>query len=380
MAGRILIALKLSGRAPFRAKIDCRFLFGALGAAFALGACAKKIDGEALYAADSCRQVTIVDQDTGEAVVGAEDLVFDAVAGRVIISAYDRRLVEREARKRAHALAQGGVYAVPIDALKNGATALTLQSIVARESVAGGLRPHGIAFDETRREIAFVNRSYQQINGKWRMTPRIERTGADGAVFIGDGGRPRCSANDVALDGDRTYVSFDHAACGWRGGLEDIANSRASGVDLAGFGAVFDGARHANGIVRTNDAALALAATRDSAVFVLQDEGGAYAVEKKISLPGAPDNLTVSRNGSIVAALYPSLAAIGAQRRLGLGRSASRIVRIDPETGETTTLFDDPSAKLFSAASAAIEEDGLLIAGSALDRGVLVCSGSAAAP
>lgn len=348
-----------------------RILIGA--AALALAACAEKVDGEPLYAAAECRHLTLIDRDTGAPIIGAEDLAYDAAARRVIISAYDRRRVEKEARKRAHELTQGGVYALSLDDLKSDATVFTLSSIVARESVAGGLRPHGIAFDDARREITFVNRSYQKINGEWRMTPRIERAGADGAVFIGDGGRPRCSANDVAMIGDRTFVSFDHASCGWRGGVEDIASLRVSGVDLADVGTVFNGARHANGVAATHERGLALAATRESAVYLLAEKSEALDVEKRVELPGAPDNLTVSADGSIVAALYPSLAAIGAQRKLGLGRSASRIVRIDPETGETTLLFEDPQAKFFSAASVAVEEDGALVIGSALDRGVLVC-------
>jgi len=352
-----------------------KILIGA--AALALVGCAKKIEGEAVYAAADCRQATILDKDTGATVIGAEDLVYDAMARRVIISAYDRRRVEKEASKRAYEISQGGVYALSMDDLESDATVFPLSSIVSRESVAGGLRPHGIAFDAERREITFVNRSYQRINGEWRMTPRIERAGADGAVFIGDGGRPRCSANDVALLGDRTFVSFDHADCGWRGSVEDIAALPVSGVDLTNVGAVFSGARHANGVAATHDRGLALAATRDSAVYLLAEKSGALEVEKKVELPGGPDNLTVSSNGSIIAALYPSLAAIGVQRKLGVGRSASRIVRIDPETGETTLLFEDPKAKSFSAASAAVEEEGILVIGSALDRGVLICKNDA---
>ncbi|MCB2113078.1 MAG: hypothetical protein KDD85_05960 [Parvularculaceae bacterium] len=348
-----------------------RILIGA--AALALVACAKKVEGDPLYAAADCRRATIVDSETGASVIGAEDFAYDASARRVIISAYDRRRVEKEARKRAYDISQGGVYALSMKDIKSGASVFSLPSIVSRDSVAGGLRPHGIAFDATRREITFINRSYQKINGKWRMTPRIERASADGAVFVGDGDRPRCSANDVALLGDRTFVSFDHEFCGWRKGVEDIAGLAGSGVELAGSGAVFNSARHANGLAATQERGLALAATREAAIYVLAEKSDGLKVENKVKVPGAPDNLTVSSDGSLVAALYPSLAAIGAQRKLGFGRSASRIVRIDPETGAMTLLFEDPKAKLFSAASVAIEEEGVLILGSALDRGVLIC-------
>ncbi|MFZ5617940.1 MAG: hypothetical protein ACOZAA_11555 [Pseudomonadota bacterium] len=345
-----------------------------------LTGCAAKVEGEALYDAGKCRRVTIVDAENGAAVVGAEDLAFDRVSRRILISAYDRRKVEREVKSAAFDIAQGGVYSAPIASLAGDETTLTLASIIARDSVGGGLRPHGLSFDPGRREIAFINRSYQRIDDKWRMTARLERADADGAVFVGEGRAPRCSANDVATLGETTLVSFDHASCGWRGGVEDIFASRASGVATADGERVFDGVRHANGVAALSSGELALAATRDREILVLTTEGEGLSVERKFPLPGAPDNLTVSSNGDIVAALHPSLLAIGMQRRLGLGRSGSRIVRVDPETGETTLLFEDRRAKLFSAATAAVEEEGLLAIGSVADSGLVVCKRSNEAP
>lgn len=353
-----------------------RAFLGATVAALALSGCARKVDGESLYTMGECRRVALIDSGTGKAVVGAEDLAFDAAARRILISAYDRRAVERQAQKRESELEQGGVYAASLDELKGEATALSVTSIVARDTVAGGLRPHGVSFDDARREITFINRSYQKIDGKWRMTPRIERAGADGAVFIGDGGNPRCSANDVAQIGDRTFVSFDHGACGWRSGVEDLFASSASGVETAEGEGVFQGVRHANGVIATANNGLALAATRDQSLYLLDETAEGFKVRGKFNLPGAPDNLTMGDGGAILAALHPSLIAIGAQRKLGFGRSGSRVVKIDPESGETALLFDDPKGQMFSAASAAIEKEGLLVIGSALDRGIVVCKRS----
>jgi hypothetical protein len=343
-------------------------------------ACAKKVDGAPQYASDQCRRVAILDEATGEAVIGAEDLAFDTAGARVLISAYDRRRAERDVRERAFDVAEGGVYAAPFSALVAGETILTLPSIVARDSVAGGLRPHGVAFDAARREILFINRAYQKIDGKWRMTPRLERAGPDAAALVGDGGDPRCSANDVAILGDATLVSFDHADCGWRGGLEDLISTRASGVETADGARIFAGVAHANGVAVLPSGDIALAATRDKAVFVLaaQDEG--FGVVRRIDLPGAPDNLTVTADGMIVAALHPALLGIGLQRRLGLGRAGSRIVRVDPVTGATALLFDDAKGETFSAATAAVEAQGILVIGSVLDRGLLVCTNDAEAP
>lgn len=339
----------------------------------AFGGCAPKIDGEAVYENDDCRRVALVDADTGRDVVGAEDLAFDAATGRVLISAYDRRTVESQAKARAFDLDEGGVYAARLADLRGAQGSLTLASIVERKSVAGGLRPHGLSFDPARREVTFVNRSYQKIDGDWRMTPRIELAGADGAVFIGDGGALRCSANDVAKIGDKAVVSFDHAACGWRGFLEDAFARKESGVAAADGTVLFDGAGHANGVAATSATEVVLAATRDRKLIVLAAGGERFAVTNEIALPGAPDNLTVARDGAIVAALHPSLLGIGLERRLGVGRSGSRIVRVDPRSGDTTLLFDDPQGALFSAATAAIEEEGILVAGSVAESGLLVC-------
>ncbi len=356
-----------------------RHLF-VIGAAIAvLCGCTQKVDGEPLYSAKQCRRVAIIDATTGAATVGAEDLAYDASGGRVFISAYDRRKVEHEIANNAFEISQGGIYAAPLLALTGDDATITLASIVDRDSIAGGLRPHGVSFDPDSREIAFINRSYQRINGKWAMTAQVERADADGAVYISSSGAARCSANDLVTLGAQTFVSFDHAHCGWRGGVEDIIGAKDSGIDTADGADIFDGAGHANGVTVTDGNQLALAATRDQALLILDSNGDGAQLVRKIPLPGAPDNLTTTKDGAVVAALHPSLLAIGLQRRLGLGRSGSRIVRVDPETGAITLLFDDPAAKLYSAATVALEIGEILVIGSVADRGLVVCKRSEAA-
>jgi hypothetical protein len=68
------------------------------------------------------------------------------------------------------------------------------------------------------------------------------------------------------------------------------------------------------------------------------------------------------------------------QRRLRIGRGASRIISADPETGKTVLLFDDPKAALLSAASVGVETEGMLIIGSAIDEGLVVCKSAVEAP
>lgn len=340
-------------------------------AAATLAACAQKADGQPAFTHADCRRVAVVDAATNEAVVGAEDLAFDAATNSVIFSAYDRRAAEHAARDGRDAVPEGGLYSARLAAL--AANEVSVEPLIAQASMDGGLRPHGVSFDAESRRVSFINRAYRKLDGKWRMTPEIVHVGVDRAEFT-DEDAPRCSANDLATLNDVLYVSYDHDDCGWRGGLEDVFGSTNSGVSIPDGESVFYGVRHANGLVPTGDGRLALAATRDKAIVLLQETDGKFSVEKKFAMPGAPDNLTVAADGAIVAALHPSLTAIGLARRMGFGKAGSRIVSVDPETGATTLLFDDPKAALFQAATAAVYAEGVLVAGSVLDAGLLVCA------
>ncbi len=351
------------------------------GLAAALAACSRGPEFDVRFAPETCRRVALVDGAAGASVRGAEDLAVDAGTRRLFISAYDRRAVERAARRGARAVPEGGIYQVSLatllgaGALGAGAGALTVSPAAAADEIPGGLRPHGLSFDALADEIVFINRAYQKIDGKWRMTPRIERVGARGEAFIGRSEAARCGANDVHALAGQTLASFDHAACGWRAGLEDVFALRRSGV-VDGDYVLFDRARFANGLARTPAGDIVLAATRERAVYVMDETAEGLRPRRRIEVPGGPDNLTVAADGSVVAAVHPSLVRMGAHRKLGLGRAPSRIVRADPDTGRVEVLFDDPKGKLFSAATVGVLWNGALIAGSVLDEGLLVCKRS----
>lgn len=335
-----------------------------------LAACAQKADGPAEFARDACRRVSVVDATTNVAIVGAEDLAYDAARGRIIFSAYDRRAAERAARVNRGPLPQGGLYAATLSALEGDV--VSVEPLIDGRILKFGLRPHGLAFDAATGSIAFVNRAYERRDSKWRLAPEIVRIDGDGAVRSAST-PAHCAANDLAMLAGALFVSHDHAACGWRGGLENVLGSRESGISGVEGANVFSGVRHANGVVATPDGRLALAATRDKAIFLLKEGEGAFSVEKKIELSGGPDNLTLSVGDEIIAAVHPSLLAIGLQRRLGVGKAGSRIVAVDPASGKTRLLFDDPRGALFQAATAAVLADGVLVAGSVVDDGLLVC-------
>lgn len=348
----------------------CRTAAGLLAAAM-FAACAREAEEAPLYQAGECRRVSLIDASTGAEIVGAEDLAFDGATGTLFISAYDRRAVEAAVKRRAPDLPEGGVYAAPFEKLAAAREPLSLRSIVNPEDVAGGLRPHGVSFDGAARRLWVINRAYHMTGGRWRQSVRILAF-KDGAV--GEGANaPHCAANDLTGVGDRLFISFDHGACDWRAGVEDVFGARSGGVQTEQGSPAFGGVRHANGVAALPDGRLALAATRDKKLLMLSGGENELGLEKTIPLPGAPDNLSVSADGRIVAAVHPDLLSIGLARKLGIGRSGSRIVRVDPKAGSVALLYDDPKALQFSAASAALEIGDALIAGSALDKGLLLC-------
>ena len=289
----------------------------------------------------------------------------------MFVSAYDRRAVEKAAGRRREALPQGGLYAVSLEALFDPQTEqLTVSSLADPADIAGGLRPHGISYDAANHELVFINRTYAREGRKWVMTPRLQRIGANGEVYVGRAEAAHCAANDVAADGEGVVASFDHGACGFGAGLENVFGLKRSGVARNGE-ALFERARFANGVAHAPDGDLVVAATRENALIVLDAE--TFSESARIALPGGPDNLTVAHDGGLVAATHPSLFSLMLNRKFGARTAPSRIVKADPETGAVDILFDDPSGKIFSAATVGVETEAGLAAGSVTDEGLLVC-------
>ena len=94
-----------------------------------------------------------------------------------------------------------------------------------------------------------------------------------------------------------------------------------------------------------------------------------------VTLPGGPDNLTFDPFGNLIVALHPSLMRVAAYRHGYRDNAPSRIVRVGQDR-QFEVLFDDPLGELFSGASVAVYSDGMLLAGSIRDQGVLLCQGA----
>jgi len=342
-------------------------------AAVLLASCGRADIGAVHYAHDQCQRVDLIDTATGWPLRGAEDFALDAQGGRLFISAYDRRAVERAVR-RHESPPSGGVYTVLVAELFEAADWPVMATPLAAPSdIDGGLRPHGLSLDKGAGELVFINRTYQREGRNWRMTPRMQRIGANGEAFIGDAAPVPCSANDVLAADHQILTTFDHGGCGWRNGFEDVFALKHSGVAGGDGEALFAGVGFANGLARGGEGELLVAATREKAIIILNEQNGALTETRRIIVPGGPDNLSIARDGGVVAAVHPSLWRLALNRKMGAGKAPSRIVKADIDSGAVRILFDDPKGELFSAATIAVQTQRGLIAGSVTDIGVLVC-------
>ena len=154
---------------------------------------------------------------------------------------------------------------------------------------------------------------------------------------------------------------------------EDVFGFARSGIASAGGAPLFEAAKFANGIAELRNGDIALADTKSSSIVVLTKAGDGFDEERRVTTPGGPDNLTIAEDGRVIAALHPSLIWIGAHRKLGFGNAPSRVVKVDPDSGDVELLFDNVVGHRFSAATVAVEDDKTLVLGSVTEPGVLVC-------
>ncbi len=164
-------------------------------------------------------------------------------------------------------------------------------------------------------------------------------------------------------------MTLDRQSCGaaWADLEPGATTGRVVALDLAGPAppeVEAAGLAFANGI-----AGLWVAETRASRLHHLLD--------RPVSVPGGPDNLTWGPEGGIVAALHPSMVQIAAYRHGYAGAAPTRIVRVRPDRS-VEVLFDDPDGALLSGATVGLLAGGTLVAGSAIDAGLLVCRKGAA--
>ena len=297
------------------------------------------------FGTDDCRRIALVYPLDGTEISGAEDLLVAPDSDTVIVSAYDRRDLDRK----------GGLYSFSLWELGTQSTIKTKRFDGPGSEV---IHPHGIGLSPDGQRLAVINHA----------------KGGATEVLIGDfrfgwqpdtriAGKQLCRANDLQFAGpDTIEVSLDRADCGIS--LRDIAPWGATGKIVRWSGGEIETVRRdlkfANGLQGP-----AVAETRGGRI--------SWPNGDAIDLPGGPDNLSLGPDGRLVAALHPNLFLTFLALRDVFEAVPSRIVLVDPTNGEIEVLFDDPSGQVFSAASSAVVAGDQLLAGSATDRGVLLC-------
>lgn len=297
-----------------------------------------------------CRRVGVIDNQTGLPVLGAEDIALHPGGGALILSAHDRRRPDEN----------GALYELTLFGLT------AMRDVSARRLTSAPLtrerfRPHGISISPDGARMAVVNR-FAPNSARIDIGPLTSQGWfADRRVE----GRDLCRANDVFLTGldfDDMLVTLDRADC--ESTMRDLSPWATTGRI-----ARFDGNRlevtrtllsFPNGIVNQY-----IAETR---MHRLLRQGA-----EPIDLPGAPDNLSIGPDDTVIAALHPKLLHLWLYQNQVQSRAPSRIVQIMPETDTVAVLFDDPEGRMFSAATSAVYTGGLLVAGSVADAGLLVC-------
>ncbi|GJL93914.1 MAG: hypothetical protein DHS20C05_03190 [Hyphococcus sp.] len=326
----------------------------------------------AKYSLSQCSRLGLTDAVSGETIRGVEDFAVDWESQTIFLSAYDRRAVEKAARDRAETLPQGGIYAVLIDEVfDREKDTLSISPLIAEDKFPGGLRPHGISFDADTQELLFINRSYRQQGRRWIMAPNVHRISLQGEAVISLSETTHCAANNLFKSSDSIYVSFDHQFCDWRGVFENIFGLRQSGFLKQTDDVILSKMKYANGITQISDEHIFIAATREKKLYKVDLETGKILYRYKV--PGGPDNITIGYDDNAITALHPSLIKLAMNRKLGIGKAPSRIMKLNPVTDKTIMLFDDAKGAFFSAATVGVETERGLIAGSVTDDGILVC-------
>jgi len=315
----------------------------------------------ARFTPEDCQVVALTGTRSGQAIIGVEDMALLPDGDRLILSAMDRLAWE----KRPDKAPEGGLFEVSVSRLVAGES--WASPIVQLGAVEGGVFPHGVAVSRDGERLAFVNqmrdgsgnRKVSIVGGTLRrgaFSPRASRTEP---MF--------CRANDLEFAGDGAMtlrVTLDRGDCGlaWADLKPGSTTGRVISVDLDSLAAPKieqSGLEFANGI-----AGLYVSETRASRLR--------HRLDLPLEVPGGPDNLTWDGLGGLIAALHPSVYRLAAYRYGYQDTSPTRIVRVDLDRN-VEVLLDDPSGDLFSGATVAVLSRGVLVAGSVLDSGVLVC-------
>ena len=327
-----------------------------------------------------CASHTLIDAKTSRPVSGIEDIAYLPNTDTVVLSAYDRR-----------SGSEGGVYGLTGGDLSSASSqSLIAEQLVTPEDLGSPLRPHGIALHQGRDDItrlAVLNRrAWNGSRATDLLVFELNEDHSSAELTVQTRSASLCAANNIVfLDEETFLVSLDHAACGGaRRMMEDVLNlARGSIVLVAPIGIrnLISGLRFPNGLALEEDRRrLWVASTRGKEVLAFQLPQrlqGAYqdnTPDQRIALSSAPDNLTLTPEGHLLAAGHQSLMAFAAYRAdlPWFSPPGSAVELIDPQTrtAELALTLRDP---LLNGATAAIRRGETIAAVGGFDNKLAVC-------
>ncbi|MGF1474100.1 MAG: hypothetical protein ACFB6S_00875 [Geminicoccaceae bacterium] len=363
------------------AKTASRAVLGA-SLCWLIGGSFAGLASETPYHPNDCVLLDLRDE-SGNRLRGVEDMAAVAGAGWVLLSAYDRRS-ELDAKRSPH-----GLFGLSLADL-NTEGRLTVSALSASFGASQPFFPHGIGILERadgEATVAVVNRrrNGQPGDGTTIELFTLRDRLLDHRHTIE---RPElCRANDVVPLGEETVaVTLDGQACGGLARALELAFAAERGrvvrvgTGSSGGGIPIELAKELafpNGIARMGDR-LMIAVTREARVIdvapTVYGEAPLHNIHGQ-SLPGGPDNLTLTPEGLVLTAIHDRLMGLALYRLVGqrFGFAGTHIVAIDPNDGLLKTVFHDPKGELFAAGTVALETARGLLVGSAINTGLLWC-------
>ena len=294
---------------------------------------------------------------------GPEDLQIDNARGRFFVSSRDRR--DEQSRGAIHLFDIG-------DPLSDAGW---------RDRTGGvpeAFQPLGIHYfenDEVRR-LFVVN----EANAGIELFDVLESGDLTHLETFRE--RRVTSPNDVVAVGPREFFVTNDVKPGRNNIVAPFLYlSRAgAGELLYSDGTVWrvavENLQFANGVNASADGAMIyVAETSGNAVRIYDRnlETGRIQLKSTVSLDSAPDNINVDSAGMLWVGAMPKPLAVPRLERDLDAIAPSQIVKIDPQTGVSTTIYKDSGDEI-SWSTAAARDGSTLLIGSLFDKKFLICN------
>ena len=345
-----------------RVKPRSFILLLAVGAAVGVFRCTQNTAVD--YPVLSCERHNIMHDR--QVIIGVEDMAYDAQQNHIYISAYDRR---------HHA--DGGLYRLSPHDMGN------IEKLKTPTPVQ---YPHGISLTRDGKTVS-LNVIDRDLSDPKKISASLRHfTWGDGTPeIIEDTTLPKtadslCNANDVVVSDGQYFITSDHQSCRYSGRKRENV-FQANSAHLLSFDLAKDAAIEtiipklyfANGIALSQDH-IYIAETRKKRLSIYDQTTERLKHRIDIALAGGPDNLTVTEDGDLWAALHPSLMTFATYRAGWRQNAPSRVSRIktNRQDGSNIKTYDIPS-HIISGATVALQVDNTLFLGAAFDTAIASC-------